>query len=102
VYLARILQYAETPPYLRRSLLPQHADLQFAGLLPTLDAPHHVRQLDRCSFREGVTLDKPPGTRPGGSGKTGSFVDVGLKSLPVSGDDADRGSMFSHCRLLPL
>ena len=35
--------------------------------------------MDRCPFREGVTLEKPPGTRPGADQSTGSFVDVGLK-----------------------
>jgi predicted SPOUT superfamily RNA methylase MTH1 len=74
VYFARILQYAETPTYLRRQLIPQNSDLQFAGLLPPLDAPHHLRQLDMSPFREGITLEKPPGTRPGGLG-AGSFVE---------------------------
>ena len=78
MFLARILQFVETPQYLRRKLYPQHPDLQFAGLLNPLDAPHHMRQHEQGVFREGITLDKPPGTRPGGKG-AGSFVDVGLK-----------------------
>jgi len=77
-YLARNLQYAETPTYLRRKLIPQHPDLQLAALIPALEAPHHVRGHDQTPFREGITLDKAPGTRPGGNG-TGSFVDVGVK-----------------------
>ena len=77
-FLARILQFVETPQYLRRRLFPEHPDLKLAGLLNPLDAPHHMRQHEECRFREGVTLDKAPGTRPGGTG-VGSFVDVGLK-----------------------
>ena len=45
VFMARILQYCETPPCLRRALIPQHSDLQSAGVLPPLEAPHHVRQV---------------------------------------------------------
>lgn len=80
VFLARILQFVETPQYLRKKLFPQHSDLKYAGLLNPVDAPHHMRSHEKeCDgFREGVSTDKPPGTRPGGKG-TGSFVDVGLK-----------------------
>jgi len=43
VFLARVLQYLETPQYLRKALFPMHKDLRYAGLLNPLDAPHHVR-----------------------------------------------------------
>ena len=54
--MVRLLQYAETPPYLKRSLFPNHSDLQFVGLLPPADAPHHVRKGEQSRWREGVTL----------------------------------------------
>lgn len=57
-FMARILQYCECPQYLRRHFFPMHPDLQFAGVLPPLDAPHHVRALDRSIYREGVVVDK--------------------------------------------
>jgi len=72
LFLARVLQYLETPQYLRKALFPQHPDLRFAGLLNPLDAPHHMRRDDACPFREGVTLDRP--TKAG----EGSLVDCGL------------------------
>lgn len=75
-FLARILQYCECPQYLRRHFFPMHPDLQFAGLLAPVDAPHHVRAEDRCSFREGVVLDK---THNG----SGSLVNCGIRSRPV-------------------
>jgi predicted SPOUT superfamily RNA methylase MTH1 len=56
-FLARILQYVECPQYLRRRLFPMHPDLQFAGLLPPLDAPHHLRRGDVSRYREGVVVD---------------------------------------------
>lgn len=70
--LARILQYLECPQYLRKYFFPIHKDLQFAGLLNPLDAPHHLRQNDYCQFREGVVVDKP--LKPG----RGSQVNCGL------------------------
>ncbi|XP_076632514.1 28S rRNA (uridine-N(3))-methyltransferase [Colletes latitarsis] len=70
--LARILQYLECPQYLRKYFFPIHNDLQYAGLLNPLDAPHHLRQQDVSLYREGVITNKPVKT-----GK-GSFVNVGL------------------------
>ncbi|WVZ63562.1 hypothetical protein U9M48_013185 [Paspalum notatum var. saurae] len=52
-FLARILEYMETPQYLRRRLFPMHKNLKFVGLLPPLDAPHHVRKHEWSEFREG-------------------------------------------------
>jgi predicted SPOUT superfamily RNA methylase MTH1 len=56
VFLARVLQYVECPQYLRRKLFPMHPDLQFAGLLPPLDAPHHLRRGEVSRYREGVVV----------------------------------------------
>jgi predicted SPOUT superfamily RNA methylase MTH1 len=58
VFLARILQYLETPQYLRRILFPVHKDLRYAGLLNPLDCPHHPRAMAFPTYREGVTVDK--------------------------------------------
>lgn len=51
VQLARILQYLECPQYLRKHFFPIHKDLEFAGLLNPLDAPHHLRQSNDFKFR---------------------------------------------------
>ena len=59
--MQRLLEYAETPQYLKRSLFPNHADLQFVGLLPPVDAPHHVRRGEASRYREGVALAGPGG-----------------------------------------
>jgi Putative RNA methyltransferase len=78
-FMARILQYCECPQYLRRHFFPMHPDLQFAGLLAPVDAPHHVRAEDRCPFREGVVLLDQQPTHHG----TGSLVNCGIRSRPV-------------------
>ena len=70
--LARILQYLECPQYLRKYFFPIHKDLQYAGVLNPLDAPHHLRQQDVSLYREGVVTNKP--VKPG----KGSYVNVGL------------------------
>ena len=54
IQLARILQYLECPQYLRKYFFPIHRDLQYAGLLNPLDAPHHLRQNDEFAFRYGL------------------------------------------------
>lgn len=76
-FLIRILRYLETPQYLRKSLFPKHNNLRFVGLLPPLDAPHHLRKHEWESYREGVTLkEKAPNC-------VGTLVDVGLSKNVV-------------------
>ncbi|CAK9799543.1 Putative methyltransferase C9orf114 homolog [Anthophora quadrimaculata] len=70
--LARILQYLECPQYLRKYFFPIHKDLQYAGILNPLDAPHHLRQQDVSLYREGIVTNKPVKTG------SGSHVNVGL------------------------
>lgn len=82
--LARVLQYLETPQYLRRALVPMHADLRFAGSLPPLDAPHHLRATEWGLFREGVV-------RASGAG-AGSAVDVGLERDAWIADEVPAGA----------
>lgn len=59
-----------------------HPDLQFAGVLAPLDAPHHVRALDRSEFREGVVMEKM-GTGDGKDAAAGSLVNCGIRNQPV-------------------
>lgn len=73
VFLNRILQYLETPQYLRRALFPMHTDLSCAGLLNPLDCPHHLRSHEWSVYREGVVTDRPL------KDKEGSHVHVGLQ-----------------------
>lgn len=78
-FMAKVLQYCECPQYLRRHFFPMHPDLQFAGLLAPIDAPHHVRAEDECKYREGVVLDRV------GPNK-GSLVNCGIRGRPVEID----------------
>ncbi|CAI5960430.1 unnamed protein product [Closterium sp. NIES-64] len=78
-FLARVLQYLDTPQYLRRALIPLTPDLRLAGLLPPLDAPHHARMHEWPEFREGVVV--ADGEGEGGEARAGGScaVDVGLQ-----------------------
>ncbi|KAJ4722405.1 Methyltransferase C9orf114 protein [Melia azedarach] len=71
-FLVRIMRYLETPQYLRKALFPMHGSLRFVGMLPPLDAPHHLRKHEWAPYREGVTLkERVPNS-------AGTLVDVGL------------------------
>ena len=67
-----VLQYLETPQYLRRVLFPKHPDLQHVGLLHPLNCSHHMKQDEWSEYREGIVLDRPF------KKKSGSYVNVGL------------------------
>jgi hypothetical protein len=73
-FLARVVQFMETPQYLRKALIPMHEHLRLAGLLPPLDAiNHHLRTTEWRTYREGVVLKSEPGK--------GSYVDIGLDRM---------------------
>lgn len=76
----RLLQYLETPQYLRRQLVPMHKDLKFVGLLSPLDAPHHLRKNEHLAYREGAVLagETSPAPPRGEEGKEGCWVNCGM------------------------
>lgn len=70
-FMARVLQYLDTPPLLRPTLLDSHPDHAAAAHLPPLQCPHHPRDAaDWWEYREGVVLKSEQGE--------GSFVEAGL------------------------
>ena len=77
IFLTRILQYLETPQYLRKALFPKHADLALAGLLNPLDSPHHVRIDEDVPYREGVVVKRPVSKT---KEDAGCWANIGLKT----------------------
>ena len=78
-FIALLLNYLETPQYLRKRLFKIEPDLQFAGILPPLRAPHHpvsgkTRDLKVGEYREGLVLSKA---------KEGWLVDIGVEQPAV-------------------
>lgn len=51
-----------------------HEDLKYAGMLPPLDAPHHLRSNEWCKYREGVIIESHAGLNQ-------SVVDIGLEKV---------------------
>lgn len=64
-FIAHVLGYLETPPFMRKALFPLHDNLARAGLLPSLDMPHHPHKDEWLPFREGFTVRGRP---EGGNG----------------------------------
>ena len=72
-----ILEYLDTPPYLRKRLFHKHWILKFAGMLPPIKSPHHkpkisIHHLEPGEVRVGAVLKRNDNT----------YVDVGL-DIPI-------------------
>jgi len=62
--VSTLLNYLETPQYLRKRLFKLNPDLQYVGILPPLRTPHHplnrrMKELRIGELREAVTLSGP-------------------------------------------
>ncbi len=74
-FIALLLNYLETPQYLRKALFKLEPDLQYAGILPPLRTPHHplsgkTKHLKVGEYREGLVLCER---------KEGLAVDIGVQ-----------------------
>jgi predicted SPOUT superfamily RNA methylase MTH1 len=74
--LKTILRYLDTPQYLRKILFPMMHQLQYAGILHPIKAPHHrvvedIKKIKAGDVRTGVVVKV----------KGQLFVEVGLGSL---------------------
>ncbi|MBI4258621.1 MAG: hypothetical protein HY619_06665 [Thaumarchaeota archaeon] len=76
-----LLEYLDTPQYLRKRLYPMKKEFTYAGLLPPLRTPAHTvpikpEAVKTGDYRQGIVL----------STKNGLRIDVGLPSpLPFQG-----------------
>jgi predicted SPOUT superfamily RNA methylase MTH1 len=73
--IALLLNYIETPQYLRKALFKIDPDLQYAGILPPLRTPHHPdsnksKHLKVGEYREGIVTAER---------KDGLDIDVGVQ-----------------------
>ena len=72
--IVNLLEYMETPQYLRKRLFKLKPELRYAGILPPLRTPHHplerrTKKLKVGDTREGVIIAVNEG---------GSIVDIGV------------------------
>ncbi|KND89835.1 putative methyltransferase [Tolypocladium ophioglossoides CBS 100239] len=72
-FMAHILSFLESPPFMRKVLFPLHPNLRLTALLPSLDMPHHPNPKEWIPYREGVTVAGKTST-----GK-GTLVEVGME-----------------------
>jgi hypothetical protein len=81
-FIVTLLEYLETPQYLRKRLFKLEPQLQYAGILPPLRTPHHPASgkawtLKIGDYREGVVVSQA---------KEGLLVDVGTEQLALLRD----------------
>jgi hypothetical protein len=74
-FMALLLNYLETPQYLRKQLFKLEPDLEYAGILPPLRTPHHplsgkTKHLKIGEYREGLVLSE---------NKEGLIIDIGVQ-----------------------
>ncbi len=74
-FIELLLNYLETPQYLRKTLFGIEPDLQYAGILPPLRAPNHpssgkTKHLKVGEYRDGVVVSET---------KEGLMVDIGVE-----------------------
>jgi len=74
--IAKVLRYAECPPYLKKRLFPRQEELRYAGAIPPLQTPNHAVKDEpvKGEHREGVVLER------GRVGGGAAWVDVGYDS----------------------
>ncbi len=81
-FISRVLQYAETPQYLRKRLFPRERALRYVGILPPLRTPHHpksskVSTLKVGEYRVGLVVDEV-------GSEDGAWVEIGVeRPLPL-------------------
>jgi len=84
-----LLNYVETPQYLRKKLFGLRPEYKFVGLLNPLRTPHHPRDrysknLKNKEIREGILVSKEKGE---------NYVDIGVdRLLKVKGKSPSVGS----------
>ena len=73
-FIAEILNYMNTPQYLRKQAFPIRPELKHVGILPPLRTPHHPvnSQPDVGDYRQGFTVKR---------NKKGTYVDIGMAKL---------------------
>ncbi len=74
--IKEVLEYLETPQYLRKYLFPLKKSLRYAGILPPLKIPSHKpKDLKIGEVREGLIVRvAPDGT---------AWADIGMKALAL-------------------
>ena len=76
LYMKTILEYMDTPQYLRKQVFPITPELKNVGILPPLRTPHHPlsNEITVGEFRQGLTKKRV---------RKGTMVDIGVDRLAL-------------------
>ncbi len=76
LYMKTILEYMDTPQYLRKQVFPITPELKNVGILPPLRTPHHPLsdEITVGEFRQGLTKKRV---------RKGTMVDIGVDRLAL-------------------
>ena len=87
-FIAEVLNFMNTPQYLRKRAFPIKAELKHVGILPPLRAPHHPvnDSPDVGDYRQGFTVKR---------NKKGTFVDIGMDKLAFCKEQLTVNKIFS-------
>lgn len=84
-FMSMVLQYMDTPQYLRRLLIPRREELRHVGILPPLRTPHHpvdskTSALKIGEYRVGAVVE-------GVGSDKGVWVEIGVdRPIPLHTD----------------
>jgi len=89
-FIKKILEYQNTPQYLRKKVFKREEDLKFVGLLPPLRTPHHKLKCSLKDIKEGEI-------RQGYVFKKGKefYVDVGLEKPFLIKEEVKEGEIIN-------
>lgn len=84
--ISSLLEYMDTPQYLRKDLFPYMEELRYAGILPPLRTPHHPLRDERNGsgdVREAAVVE---------SGESKSRLNIGLPENGICEEKLEEGS----------
>lgn len=95
-FISQILEYLNTPQYLRKKIFPLRSELKYAGVLQPLHIPsHRAKHLKIGEIREGVVRRVTDGK---------CWVDVGVDALALMNSESEMGARLTVrvCSKKPL
>jgi predicted SPOUT superfamily RNA methylase MTH1 len=97
-FMRMVLQYMDTPQYLRRLLIPRREELRHVGILPPLRTPHHPVKREASSLKIG---EYRVGAVVEGVGSDGGvWVEIGVdRPIPLRTEEKYRVGQRLNVRI---